>query len=289
LNIACVIDDGKIDCDNDEPPVIGWKLNIVKTIVWSKEIKNTWDIITWNVKVTAVDWDVTNFTITDKMPSILWYSGSLVLHNPWLTVWTPIVSWNEVSWRVTWTLEKWEYIEIQLTTYAKVMPDKDYKNVACVKYVDENWKETEKCDDEPLPAPDLWIKKYFLNTDGTVTKETKTAKVNDKLTYKITFGNSWTASATITSIKDFLPKNVDYVSSAIYIVKWDRSYQLSWSEVIDSNRKVDWVYVDIYWWITLAPKTEWYIILTGTVKSEYQNNTAKKRNILTFLRQTKNN
>jgi hypothetical protein len=23
LNIACVIDDGKIDCDNDEPPVIG--------------------------------------------------------------------------------------------------------------------------------------------------------------------------------------------------------------------------------------------------------------------------
>ena len=153
------------------------------------------------------------------------------------------------------------------------MPDKDYKNVACVKYVDENWKETEKCDDEPLPAPDLWIKKYFLNTDGSVTKEVKTVKVDDKLTYKITFGNSWTASATITSIKDFLPKNVDYISSAIYIVKWDRSYQLWWSEVIDTNRKVDWVYVDIYGWITLAPKTEWYIILTGKVLSGYQDNT----------------
>ena len=273
MNIACVIDDGKIDCDDDEPPVKGGKLNIVKTITWWKEVKNTGDIIVWNIKVTAEDGDVTNFTVTDKMPPVLWYRESLVLHNPWLTVWTPTVSWNEVSWRVTWTLEKWEYLEIQLTTYAKVMPDKDYDNVACVKYVDENWKETEKCDDEPLPAPDLWIKKYFLNADGSVTKEVKTVKVDDKLTYKITFGNSWTASATITSIKDFLPKNVDYISSAIYIVKWDRSHELSWSEVIDAKRRVDWVYVDIYGGITLSPKTEWYIILTGKVLSGYQDNT----------------
>jgi uncharacterized repeat protein (TIGR01451 family) len=59
-----------------------------------------------------------------------------------------------------------------------------------------------------LPAPDLRIKKYFLNTDGTVTKEIKTVKVDEEITYKIIFGNSGTASATITSIKDFLPKNV---------------------------------------------------------------------------------
>jgi hypothetical protein len=36
------------------------------------------------------------------------------------------------------------------------MPDKDYENVACVKIDD-----TEKCDDAPVPAPKLRIKKSF--------------------------------------------------------------------------------------------------------------------------------
>ena len=270
LNIACVIDDGKIDCDEDEPPVKWGKLNIVKTIEWSKEIKNTGDIVTWNIKVTALDWNVTDFTITDEMPSILWYSGSLVLHNPWLTVWTPIVSWNEVSWRVTWTLEKWEYIEIQLNTYAKVMPDKDYKNVACVKYVDEDWKETEKCDDEPLPAPHLRIKKAFR--DWSKEKE---VHIWDTIAYKVDFGNTGNASATITSLKDFLPKNVWYISSEIFVnwekihtnatQKWDMDLS-KWFKVVDG------VYIDIYDWITLKPGDSWYIILTWKILGEYTGN-----------------
>ena len=267
LNIACVIDDGKIDCDDDEPPVVSWKLNIVKTIVWSKEIKNTWDIVTWNIRVTAESGNVTNFTITDKMPSILWYKDSFVLHNPWLTIWTPVVSWNEVSWKVTWTLEKWEYVEIQLTTYAKVMPDQDYDNVACVKYVGEDGKEIEDCDDEPLPAPHIWIKKHF--TDWT--KE-KTVKIWDLIWYRIDFGNTGNASATVTSIKDFLPKNVWYISSEIFVnwekihtnetQKWDMDL-FKWFKVVDG------VYIDIYGWITLTPNSTWYIILTWRVLGEY--------------------
>jgi hypothetical protein len=50
-----------------------------------------------------------------------------------------------------------------LTTYAKEMPDQDYDNVACVKYVGEDGKEIEDCDDEPLPAPHIWIKKHFTD------------------------------------------------------------------------------------------------------------------------------
>jgi hypothetical protein len=38
-------------------------------------------------------------------------------------------------------------LEIELKTKVKVMPEKDYKNVACVK----SEKDPEKCDEEPLP------------------------------------------------------------------------------------------------------------------------------------------
>jgi hypothetical protein len=40
------------------------------------------------------------------------------------------------------------------------MPDKEYKNVACVK---ENPDGPEICDDEPMRKPLLRIKKYILD------------------------------------------------------------------------------------------------------------------------------
>ena len=147
------------------------------------------------------------------------------------------------------------------------MPKKDDTNVACVKYKDENWEEIEDCDDEPFKFSDLWIKKTF--SDGS---KIKTVKIWDEIEYKITFGNKGDAKATITSIKDFLPKNVEYISSEIYVVVWNNSYLLSWSEVIDTNTKVDGVYVDIYWWITLAPKSEWYILLKWKVLWDFLDN-----------------
>jgi hypothetical protein len=41
------------------------------------------------------------------------------------------------------------------------MPDRDYKNVLCARPEDNPYQED--CDDEPVPAPDLWIKKSFTD------------------------------------------------------------------------------------------------------------------------------
>ena len=252
-NVACVApeDNPKDEECDDEPLPTDWALEIEKTLIWSKEIKEVWDTVTWNIKVTAVDGDVKNPVITDKLPSILWYSDSLILHNPWITIPTkPDENWNILTRKTTWVLKKWEYIEIQLTTYAKKMPDKEYENVACVHPEDN--PNDEKCDDEEVPAPKLWIKKYILDWDKEIKK--KVVKIWDEIVYKIKFGNKWTASATITSVKDFLPKNVKFVSSQIYIIPWNNSYN-----------KVDWVEIDTYGWITLAPGVEWYIIIKWTI------------------------
>jgi len=268
VNVACVRPEDKPeeDCDEDDIPV-GWKLKIEKTLVWSKEVKNTWDIITWNIKVTAEDGDVTNFIITDKLPEILWYSGYEIVHT-W-SVDTITFGWenkaqNSVSWTVKWTLKENDYVEITLITYAKVMPDKDYKNVACV--APEDNPKDEKCDDEELPSPHIRIKKSF--TDWS---KTKTVKIWDEIGYKITFGNTGNASATITSIKDFLPKNVEYVTGTIFLDGQSNHENTTWGEIIDIlrwthfNKTVDGVYIDIYTWITLKPGESWYIILTGKV------------------------
>ena len=270
VNVACVKSDTQPEeCDEDDIPV-DWKLKIEKTLVWSKEIKNVWDIITWNIKVTAVNGDVTNFIITDKLPEVLWYSGYTVVHT-W-SVDSIIFGWenmaqNSVSWTVKWTLKEKDYVEITLITYAKVMPEKDYKNVACV--APEDNPKDEKCDDEDLPSPHIRIKKSF--TDGS---KTKTVKIWDEIGYKITFGNTGNASATITSIKDFLPKNVEYVTWAIFL-EWQSNHEnTTWGEIIDIlrwvhyNRTVDGVYIDIYTWITLKPGESWYIILTWRVLSD---------------------
>ena len=96
------------------------------------------------MEVTAVNGDVTNFIVTDKLPDILEYDSYTVTHNPWLTVGNPTVKWNNIEWRVTWTLKEWEYLEIQLKTKAKWMPKEDIVNVACVK----SDTQPEECDEE---------------------------------------------------------------------------------------------------------------------------------------------
>ena len=268
-NVACVKKNPNDPekCDDDILPVDG-KLKIEKTLIWSKEVKEVWDLVSWSIKVTALEWSVTNFKVIDKMPPILWYSGYIVIHNPWLTVGTPIIDWDNVERNVVWTLNEWEYLEIQLTTYVKQMPDKEYKNVACVK---ENPDGPEICDDEPMRKPLLRIKKYILDWEQEVKE--KTVKVWDEIVYKVKFWNKGTASATITSVKDFLPKNVEYVSSEIYI-NWESVHtnNPSWWEVINSNKKVDWVYIDIYGWITLEPGVEWYIIIKWKILNDNQDN-----------------
>ena len=276
-NVACVIKDNKKDCDDDKPDPSNGHLEPLKTLIGSKEIRSTWDVVKWSLKVTAKWWDIENPIITDKLPPVLGYSGFEVNHSGWLDIpkyptsstfqsWGE--TWTEIVWNTKWTLKEDDYIEIILTTYAKFMPDKDYDNVLCTR---PEWTDPEDddCDDAPVPSPKLWIKKSF--TDGT---KTKAVKIWDKIGYKITFGNKWTASATITSVKDFLPKNVKYITGSI-VINWKSVHtnQEAWSEVINTSKKVDWVYVDIYGWITLNPWDSWYIILTWEVLWEYLDTT----------------
>ena len=234
-----------------------WKLKVEKTLIWSKEIQNVGDIVEWKIKVTAEGSDMSNFDIVDDLTNapVLAYSGYEIMHKG--SVDSITFGWenkatHRVLWYVKWTLKQNDYIEIKVITYAKQMPDKEYKNVACVKI-----NETQDCTGALVPSPKLRIKKSF--TDWT---KHKTVKIWDEIWYKITFGNSWTAAATITSIKDFLPKNVQYKSSKIYIVAGN-----------NSNTIQDGVSIDIYGWITLKPHTEWYIILSGIVLWEYTGST----------------
>jgi hypothetical protein len=39
-------------------------------------------VITWKIKVSAVDGDVTNFRVIDKLPDILEYDSYTISHNP---------------------------------------------------------------------------------------------------------------------------------------------------------------------------------------------------------------
>ena len=267
-NVACAKADD-VDEDCKHVPVGKGTLLPEKTLVGSKEVKKVWDLIIWKLKVTAVWWDVEDPIITDKLPPVLWYSGYMVSNYPsWITIPNPTFGTKDsleiIEWKTTWTLKENDYIEIQLTTYAKEMPDKEYKNVLCVRT--ENISEI--CDDVPIPAPKLRIKKTFSDW----TKE-KTVKIWDTIEYKVSFGNKGDASATITSIKDFLPKNVEYVSSEIHITgSSNHTNNPSGSDVIYSNKKVDGVYIDIYGWITLEPWTEWYILLKWKILSDNKDN-----------------
>jgi len=53
LNIACVIDDGKIDCDDDEPPVKNGQPDIEKTLQDKVPVEKVGQVLKWTVKVTA--------------------------------------------------------------------------------------------------------------------------------------------------------------------------------------------------------------------------------------------
>ena len=155
-----------VNCSANKP--YDWKLIIKKTLIGSKEIKNTGDLITWSIKVTATWWDVTD---------------------PWLTVSTPTVTWDDVVWDVKWTLKSWDYLEIKLTTYAKEMPQVDYENVACV--IENPW-DKEKCDKVEIPVDwKLVIKKTLIGS-----KEIK--NTGDLITWSIKVTATWWDVTEIT-------------------------------------------------------------------------------------------
>ena len=272
------------DCDDDSIEWTKWKLKIEKTLTTAKQIKEVGEEVKWNIKVFAVSGDVTNFTLTDSLPDVLDYVSYKVVSNPAnLTLSQPTVNGKNIAWKVTWTLKSWQVLELELVSKANTMPTKEEKNVACVKWentdpVDPNNPDypNDDCDDdsiEPKLTPKVWIKKTF--DDGS---KKKTVKVWEKMTYRITFGNSWNADATITSIKDFLPKNVQYISWSIYLNSNSSHEQFTWGETIDILRWVvstveviDGVHVEKYGGITLKPGDTGYILIEVKVLERKEN------------------
>lgn len=267
-----------VECSAKKPYDGGF--DIKKTLVSeSKYVTQTGQELVWDITVTASGWDVKNMKITDKLPEVLEYSWYSIEKLPsWVTIAKdqPTFSTDKKSvyWETKWTLQSWNSIVLRVVTIVTTMPKNtdNYKNVACA--APEGQEKDEKCDDEQIPTePSLRITKTF--TDWT---KNKTVKVWDEIAYKISFGNSGGAAATITSIKDFLPKNVEYVSSEIHI---QRTYNHSsgtqtWDEEFKGYKVVDGVRIDIYGGLTLEPRDKWYIILTGKVlekKSEKESTT----------------
>ncbi len=97
--------------------------------------------------------------------------------------------------------------------------------------------------------------------DGT--KGLKTYASGDLVGYKIAFGNSGSAVAAMVSIKDYLPQNLNYVSSQLYI---NSSY--STGQYLSGG-----AFVDAYSGITLPSGGSGYLLLTGRVTSAYSDQT----------------
>ena len=278
-NVACAWAEW-LDEHCQEVPLEGWLLTITKTLQWSPIIKQKWDELTWWITVTAEWWDYEeNFTIEDKMPDVLGYKESMIIEYWNTSITGPILykEDNKVEWKVTWPLKAGQSILIQLTTEVTRLPDKEYKNVAC-EHPDYD-PTAEKCDDEPTPTPKLRIKKYILDGDKEIKE--KTVKVWDEIVYKIKFWNKWDASATITSIKDFLPKNIVHsnvgiISSEIYIngkkidMNSTESTQQWETNLHNWFKVVDWVRIDIYDWLTLEPGDEWFILIKWKILEDNQ-------------------
>ena len=271
-----------VTCKEKEP-VIGYP-DIKKTLKGKDKIvvSGTWQTLEWYVKVTALSWDVEDFEIQDIVPFALEYIGYDVVKNPNETGLSvnnptkddPVETGNVYTWNVRWTLYSGEELLLKVNTKVIEMPtsDDDYRNVACVI---QN-KITLDCDDDKPLKPDLRIKKYILS--GNQEVKTWTVQIWDKITYKIYFGNSGGAAATITSIKDFLPKNVKYVSSEIHMTKTTTDHTHT-SSTQTENREFKWfnivdgMYIDIFGGLTLEPWDKGYIILTGEILDSNKDNT----------------
>ena len=275
LNIACVLDDGKIDCDEDEPPVKWWKLDVVKTLISEdKYVSHTWQALDWKVTITAKNWDVELETITDKYPSdLLSYSGYKTIWN-WEDEWIKIINSEDdkkgrVVWNVSWTLQSWHKIELIVYTTVKVMPEKEVVNVACAKPVDPWQKEC-----GTWHIHDLRIKKHILDKNNKLVKQI-TWNVGDAITYVIEFGNDWDEPATVI-LKDYLPKWVEFISGTL-VVGWAKSLWTTWVENLGmmyewKTVEIQWVNINLYESVRLAANQSWTLIIKWKILESKEEN-----------------
>jgi uncharacterized repeat protein (TIGR01451 family)/fimbrial isopeptide formation D2 family protein len=268
-NVACLVVSKTEICDKE---YIG-KPFIEKTLIGDGIVSHTGDILEWNIIAKPNGGFienfqfVENFVIVDGIPVQLEYLTSQVVHAPsGVSVSTPAISsvstGTLVTWNVNGRVSGDEYVHIKVTTKVVIMPKPGevIKNLACL-VLDQ---ERQLCDEATTTSnkPSLWIKKTF--SDGSTVG--KVVKVGDIVEYRIDFGNSGTGSAAIVSLKDFLPQNLGYVDSQMYLSTGSSH----------SSGTQGGVYVDMYGNMTLAPGVSGYIILRGEVLSSYQDSRYNK-------------
>ena len=209
LNIACVIDDGKIDCDEDEPPVKNGEPVIEKTLQEKVPVEYTGQTLKWTVKVTAKWWDVTDFQIQDRLPEALDYVSYKVVSNAdkltvtWPTWPVKSGSNNIYTWDVKWTLKESHTLTLEVETKVNKMPksDDDYLNIACV--IDDGKEISCGEDEPPVTKWELEILKTLVSKDKYVTHTWQ------ELEWKITVtAKNW--DVEMEYIKDKLPDVLDY-------------------------------------------------------------------------------
>jgi fimbrial isopeptide formation D2 family protein len=122
---------------------------IDKTLISPQYVTKIGEQVTWKIVVTARNGAISNFTITDKLPAELElapFPYYTVLVSNGVTVNTPTVNGNTITWTTSGSLAKDKTIEIELRTKVKSMPKDTVRNVACLK-IGNN---PELCDNPPI-------------------------------------------------------------------------------------------------------------------------------------------
>jgi len=186
---------------------------ITKSVV-NSGVVHTGDTVEWDIIVTASGGNIQNFTITDTLIENLSYVSWTNL-TPSLIPTSAIQftqNGQDLGWQVNATLNSGNQLKIRLKTTVVILPPSQLTNVACVSILPSQKQDCDNAEIE-IRNPDLWLHKRFI--DGTTTG--KSYHSGDEVGYRIDFGNSGAAVATLVELRDLLPKNLQYLSSYFFI------------------------------------------------------------------------
>ncbi len=271
-NIACARADWLDEECKTVPIFVPWKLEVKKEVISPDNgvVSHLSEQVIWKITVRAKWWDVKIEEITDKLPTELEYKNYTKEHIPnGITISEPTLSenWKRVTWKTSWTLTSWDYIELHLITSVIKMPENTVENIACAK--PKPWNE--ECGSGITKTASPRIEKYILDGD----REVKSITLHewDLITYRIHFGNTGNANIFV-SIKDFLPKGVDFISGTLsttsssntWVWWWMVSY--NWEDI-----QIDGVNIALYSWILLRPNQSGILTIVGRISTSQKDQT----------------
>ena len=260
-NWACVEPKGNTDptnkkCDDD---FITWNPGklIIDKKVEKHEVETVPQDVKWTITVTATGGDVTDFTLSDRLPKILTYNSfTQTSKNPNLTVPSqpnvftdPKTGESQIVWNIKWTLKKWETLTIDLVTTVTEMPNPTEKNVACI--------DKDKADDPDKNCDDDYIvgNKWALEITKVLSwAHTQVENTGDIVTWKITV-KAIGADVTNFTLKDHLPKVLDY--SGVNIT-YNPSHLKMWTHKITKTAS----------WTTVSWEVKWTLKKDQTFEIE---------------------